>query len=75
MDKYHLVWHDYELSPMAANLQMVFYRNDSDDVLVKFPLNEEEVMMPISSDTAPYYSWHAAREYLLNRIDSPNILD
>lgn len=64
MEKFHLAWQDYKVSPMGANLQIIFYRNAADDVLVKFLLNESEVELPLKSATAPYYSWKAVKEFL-----------
>lgn len=64
MEKFHLAWQDYKVSPMGANLQIVFYRNAGNDVLVKFLLNESEVELPLKSATAPYYSWKAVKEFL-----------
>lgn len=64
MEKFHLAWQDYKVSPMGANLQIVFYRNAGNDVLVKFLLNEREVALPLKSATAPYYSWKAVKEFL-----------
>lgn len=57
-----------KIIPMAANIQMVFYRNDDCDVLVKFLLNENETTLPgLKSKTAPYYRWSDVREYLKTR--------
>ena len=63
--------------PMAANLQMVFYKStfDSpkDSVVVKFFLNGKPMMLPLPStdidgnDTA-CYSWNLVKEYVANRI-------
>ena len=51
-------WFDYKITPMATNLQFVFYRKaKSNDVLVKVLLNEDEATLPIQSDVAPYYHW------------------
>lgn len=44
--------------PMAANLQMVFYRNSAGHVLVKFLHNERELTLPLNSSAAPYYDWN-----------------
>jgi len=65
-------WINYKVFPMASNVQLVFYRrNASDsDVLVKFLLNENEARLPISSSTAPYYSWKSVKEYLEKRLAS-----
>lgn len=48
--------------PMAANLQMVFYKNDNGKVLVKFLHNEREIRLPISSRYAPYYDWEEVKK-------------
>jgi len=68
-------WIDYRIAPMAGNLQIVFYRhNPADrDILVKFLLNENEAVIPIKSDIAPYYRWTEVKEYLetkLNRLQA-----
>ena len=52
-----------KIIPMAANIQMIFYRKDgSDDILVKFLLNENETTLPaLKTKTAPYYHWMDVR--------------
>jgi len=58
------VWTNYRISPMAGNLQIRFYRKKgSDDILVKFLLNERETAIPVGSDLAPYYHWNDVRKY------------
>ena len=54
-----------KIIPMAANIQIIFYRKDgSDDVLVKFLLNENETTLPeVKTDCAPYYHWHDVNAY------------
>lgn len=53
-----------KLIPMAANIQLVFYRKaGSDDILVKFLLNENETSLPIKTDVAPYYHWQDVKNY------------
>lgn len=62
-------WRSYEVFPMAANIQMVYYRKPgSDDILVKILLNEHEATLPIATDVAPYYHWTDVRKHLLSRI-------
>lgn len=68
MEKFHLAWQDYRISPMGANLQIVFYRNQAKEVLVKFLLNEAEVSLPIKSTASPYYPWEAVRTFLEEQI-------
>ena len=57
-----------KIIPMAANIQMVFYRKQgSNDILVKFFLNENETTVPaLKSKTAPYYPWSEVRQHLNN---------
>lgn len=58
------VWTNFSISPMAANLQLRFYRKaGSEDILVKILLNEREVKIPVESDLTPYYHWSDVREY------------
>ena len=53
-----------KLIPMAANIQLVFYRKEgSDDVLVKFLFNENETSIPVKTDCAPYYHWTDVKQY------------
>ena len=72
-------WFDYKITPMATNLQFVFYRKgdgknakaQSDkDILVKVLLNEDEATLPIKSDVAPYYHWSDFKTYCLNKLAS-----
>ena len=63
-------WRSYEVFPMAANIQMIFYRKaGSDDVLVKILLNEHEATLPIATDCAPYYHWLDVREHFMKRMN------
>ena len=68
MEKFHLVWQDYRISPMGANLQIIFYRNQANKVIVKFLLNEEEVTLPLKSGTSPYYTWEEVRGFFEKQI-------
>ncbi len=49
--------------PMAATVEMVFYRNAHSDILVKVLVNEEEATLPIEAVSGPYYSWDAFKNY------------
>lgn len=49
--------------PLAANLQMVFYRNRKGKVLVKFLVNENECSLP-ALPGGPYYAWEDVRAML-----------
>lgn len=65
-------WHDYLVVPMAANIQMVFYRKPGttgdDDVLVKVLLNERETKLPAGHVSDPYYRWKDLRDYYMKKI-------
>ena len=65
-------WLNYLAIPMAANLQLVFYRSNpqDEDVMVKVLLNENEVTLPVKTKTAPYYLWRDVRNYYLQELDA-----
>ena len=81
-----LQWPDYALSPMGANLQLIFYRptvsnassqsttasETTPTVLVKLLHNEGEVLLdaPLQPVTGPYYDWRELREYLLAQLSA-----
>jgi len=52
LSKLHEQWTDFRIIPMAANLQMVFYKKaakagQEEPILVKFLYNEREVTVPV----------------------------
>lgn len=68
-------WHNYNIYPMACNVQMVFYKPRGEhpaeaDILVKVLLNEDEAVLPLGTDCAPYYRWTDVRAYYLRKLDS-----
>ncbi len=65
-------WFDYKITPMATNIQFVFYRNDkkANDIIFKVLLNEDEATLPIQTDMAPYYHWNDFKSYYLKKIDN-----
>ena len=50
--------------PMAANLQIVLYRNKKGEVLVRSLVNERDAYLPIKCATAPFYPWKAFCKHL-----------
>ena len=62
-EKYHLAWQDFRLSPMAGNLQLVFYRNTHGNVRVKVLHNEKPITLPINDEHAPYYRWEVVKDF------------
>ncbi len=65
-------WINFDVFPMAANIQWIFYRkNPKDkDVLFKILLNEKEAWLPIPTDCEPYYHWKDFREFYINKLNS-----
>ena len=59
--------------PMAANLQIVLYRNKQGKVLVRSLINERDAYLPIKSKTAPFYTWKEFSDYIngnLKQLDA-----
>ncbi|MDR1202334.1 MAG: histidine-type phosphatase [Tannerellaceae bacterium] len=63
--EYYKAWSDFKVAPMAGNIQIVFFRKeDSEDILVKFLHNENDILVPlVKSNTLPYYHWNDVIEY------------
>lgn len=64
-ETFYTGWCDWQVAPMAANVQLVFFRNDKhpDDVIVKVLHNEREVRIPVATDMFPYYRWADVKRY------------
>ena len=59
------IWPLWKYVPMAANLQIVFYRNSAGDCIVKLLLNEREtVLTGFPTFCGPYYRWRDLRPHL-----------
>ena len=65
-------WINFEVFPMAANIQFVFYRRSKNDtdVLLKVLLNENEARLPIPTDMAPYYHYRDFREFYIKKLQN-----
>lgn len=65
----HFVTQD--ISPMAGNVQIIFFRNkkNHDDIIVKFMLNERETSILLDTDMYPYYRWSEVRDYFMKILD------
>lgn len=62
-------WCDWKVSPMAANIQLIFFRNPkSDKVLVKMLHNEKETRIPVDTDIWPYYDWQDVKAFFKSQI-------
>ena len=61
-------WVAGRYTPMAANLQIIFYRKKGSDVLVKFLMNEKETLIPeLKAVQGPYYRWDDVKALLATR--------
>lgn len=63
------VWQSYNLTPMAANLQVIFFHNDAGETIATIRLNERPIKLVGLAEYAPgYYSWPALREFWTKRL-------
>lgn len=62
-------WFGYEYIPMASNLQMIFYRNKSGDILMKFLYQEQETgISGVEPVSGPYYRWSDVKAHLESKL-------
>lgn len=61
-------WQNYYVSPMAANIQLIFFKNKKGDVVVKFLHNERETSIPVETDIYPYYHWNDVRAFFVQKL-------
>ena len=68
-------WSVFRLTPMATNVQFIFYRpesgasgNDGSEVLVKVMHNEHEMHLPVREYSWPYYRWSDVEDFYLSYI-------
>ena len=57
-----------EILPMAANLQMVFYRNAQGKVLVQLLHNEHPAHLYMDSQVNGFYYWDDLKQYVADRL-------
>ena len=53
----------------ACNIQLIFYRNKKNDVLVKCLLNEKEARLPVPTTQYPYYKWSDFKKFYTERCN------
>lgn len=64
-EEWHHGWYAFEQVPMCTNVQLIFYRNDGGEVLVKILRNERETRITrLEPASGPYYRWSDLRPYL-----------
>lgn len=62
-------WRDFQVVPMAANLQMILFKSTSGKYYLRVDLNENPVkLMP--GESSVYIPWEAARNYLSELLDT-----
>jgi len=66
-DTVGLHWRDFDIVPMASNIQLVLFRDKAGNYLVRLDLNERPVPLMPDSDSL-YTPWNVAREYLLRQV-------
>ena len=71
LDTLDHVWRNYEIYPMAGNIQLIFYRKakGQGDILVKALLNEREMPLPGTPVSGPYYRWSEIRTYWKEKLN------
>lgn len=63
-------WCDFKATPMASNVQIIFFENKAGDKLVKFMHNENEVHVPVKTDHWPFYHWNDVKDYYQKRLST-----
>ena len=57
-----------EILPMAANLQMIFFRGQTGDIVVRLLHNERDFALHIPAVMEHYYRWSDIKAYMAERI-------
>ena len=66
---HNMGWYSFFQIGMAANCQMIFYKDKKGEVLTKVLYNEKEVLIPgIEPVSGPYYRWTDLKAHFLEQI-------
>ena len=66
---HNMGWYSFFQIGMAANCQMIFYKDKKGEVLTKVLYNEKEVSIPgIEPVSGPYYRWTDLKAHFLEQI-------
>ena len=66
---HNMGWYSFFQIGMAANCQMIFYRNKKGEVLTTVLYNEKEVLIPdVQPVSGPYYRWTDLKAHFLEQI-------
>lgn len=63
------VWCDSRITSMSVNVQLIFYRNKSGDVLVRLLHSERDIRIPVKTECYPFYKWSDFRAYCLAQCE------
>ena len=64
-------WTGFEMIPMGSNIQIVFYRNSRNDVIVKILYNDRETSIPaLTAMDGPFYRWDDLRSLMVEKADA-----
>ncbi len=67
-DTVGLHWRDFDVVPMASNIQMILFRNrDNGRFYLRVDLNERPVKMLPNNDSI-YIPWGVARDYMMRCV-------
>ena len=59
------VWCDSRITSMSVNVQFIFYRNKSGDILTRVLHSERDIRLPVATESYPFYKWEDLRSYCL----------
>lgn len=62
-------WQADKIMQMDANIQWILYSNGR-SYLVKVLHNEQEVALPVSTTTFPYYQWEDVKRFYMDKLRS-----
>jgi len=63
-------WQSFFMVPMASNLQLVYFRNDKNDIIVKIYYNERETKIDgLKAFSGPYYRWQDLKAWINERVE------
>ena len=66
---HNMGWYSFFQIGMAANCQMIFYKDKKGEVLAKVLYNEKEVLIPgVQPVSGPYYRWTDLKAHFLEQI-------
>lgn len=69
-DEMYRMWQDYRVTTMAANIQWIFFKDKSGNVIVKIMFNEREARIPVATDIWPYYHWKDVLDFYRDILDA-----